>query len=1114
MNSGYALLGLLLMFVLSCEDNKEIFSDDADRPEKIVQYFKAIPSDSSQIKFLNKTQESQNFNYLTYPFIYFGGGVSTGDINNDGLPDIYFTGQMGKNKLYLNRGNMSFQDITQIAGVEGLYNHWTTGTTMADVNNDGFLDIYLSVAGPGAIRKNLLYINNQNNTFSEQAQSYGIADKGHSIQSAFFDYDNDGDLDLYVGNYPISGFNQKNDFFEKKMKQPNLDESDKLYRNDNGKFTDVTELSGILNYGLTLGISFSDFNGDGNVDIYVSNDFNSADFLYINQGNGTFSNEIQQYTMHTSNFGMGTDAADMNNDGLIDFVQLDMMGSTNEDQKSNMSAMNTELFYDLVDKGLHYQYMKNTLQLNTGMNNFMEIGELAGISYTDWSWCPLFFDMQNNGFKDLFVTNGIRRNVNNNDYNAFFRIQKAYGRVKPEQYLEWVKRMPSTVVPNFAFSNNGNLTFERKNSEYGLSSEGFSNGASYADLDLDGDLDLVVNHLDRASQVFENRISNKTGSNFLRLKLIGKEDNTWGIGARVSIYANNEQQLAEVQTTRGYESSVEPVLHFGVGTHQKIDSIKVFWPKGGLQTVYNIQSNQLLEIKQESQTKLIPESLIKPRTLFSTEEPNLSPQYTHSENDFNDFERELLLPHKMSQQGPALAVADVNGDGLDDFYIGGAKNQSAELYLQNEQGNFHTISENTWLLDKKYEDISAIFFDVDKDGDKDLYVASGGNENIYGDQLYQDRLYINDGTGKFKNNKEGLPKNYTSSSIVKSIDFDEDGDLDLFVGGRQAPGEYPLPVNSYILRNDSHSSLIKFTDVTHEIAPNLINIGMVTDAQWGDINRDGLQDLVLVGEWMTPKVFINIDGRFQENTSSFGLKNFTGWWNTLKIADIDNDGDLDFIAGNLGLNYKYKATKDEPFRLYAGDFDDNGNLDIVLGYYNEGELYPLRGRECSSQQIPSIKKKFPDYTSFSKASLNEVYEPSKLSQAIGYSAETFANSVFINNSGTFVQKPLPYLAQTSSINDMLIEDFDEDGNLDIIIVGNLYGSEVETPRNDANFGLLLNGLGNGEFEVISPTLSGINIIGEAKRIQKLRTVNNTESYLIARNNMNLITLKKKINLEQ
>jgi len=1107
MTFKHLYLVIILSSILSCKDKTAYTANNAPT-QNIIQNFEALSADTTGIRFFNKTQESQNFNYLIYPFIYFGGGVSTGDINNDGLPDIYFTGQMGKNKLYLNKGNMSFQDITATAGVEGVYNHWTTGTTMADVNNDGFLDIYVSVAGPGNTRKNLLYINNQNNTFSEQALKFGVADEGHSIQSAFFDYDNDGDLDLYVGNYPPSGFNQKNDFFEKHMKQPNLEESDKLYRNDNGRFTDVTLASGILNYGLTLGISFSDFNNDGNVDIYVSNDFNSSDFLYINQGDGTFKNKLQQYTMHTSNFGMGTDAADMNNDGLIDLIQLDMMGSNNEDQKSNMSAMNTELFYDLVDKGLHHQYMKNTLQLNTGMDNFIEIGEMAGISYTDWSWCPLLFDMQNNGFKDLFVTNGMRRDVNNNDYNAFFRVQKAYGKVKPEEYVDWVKRMPSTPVPNFAFSNNGDLTFEKKTSAYGLSVEGFSNGASYADLDLDGDLDLVVNHLDMTSQVFENKISTKSGSNYLRLKLKGKEDNCFGIGSKIWIYNNGEKQLVELQTTRGYESSVEPIVHFGIGSHQKIDSIQVFWPKGGIQTLYDIEANQLVEIKQESrnQVQLIKE--VNPKVLFSSAEPDLSSKFIHIENDFKDFQREVLLPHKMSQQGPALAVKDVNGDGLDDFYVGGAKNQPGQLYLQNNENSFDGVLDDIWQLDKAYEDVSAIFFDVDNDGDIDLYVASGGNENNEGDQLYQDRLYINDGTGEFKKDTNGLPKLYTSSSVVKSVDFDDDGDLDLFVGGRQTPGKYPLPTNSYILRNDSKDNLIKFTDITNDIAPELTNIGMVTDAEWADINKDGKQDLVIVGEWMAPTIFINSNGKFTDKSTVYGLTNFVGWWNTIKIADVDNDGDLDFIAGNIGLNYKYKASAKEPFKIYAEDFDDNGSLDIVLGYYSEGELYPLRGRQCSSQQIPSIKKKFPDYSSFSKASLTEVYTPEKLNDALTYEAKTFANSIFINQSSTFIQKPLPYAAQTSSINDMIIEDIDNDGVLDIVLAGNLYGSEVETPRNDASIGYLLTGIGNGEFHTVSPIESGINILGEARSIKTINLADKKGSYLIARNNMNLLVLKK------
>lgn len=1076
-------------------------------PEKIIQTYRAVAADSSGIQFLNKTQESQNFNYLLYPFIYFGGGVSTGDINNDGLPDIYFTGQMGKNKLYLNKGDLSFEDITAKAGVEGAYNHWTTGTTMADVNNDGFLDIYVSVAGPGNVRKNLLYLNNQNNTFTEQAQSYGIADEGHTIQSAFLDYDNDGDLDLFVGNYPPNGFSQKNDFFEQRMKNPSLETSDKLYRNDHGKFTDITIKAGILNYGLTLGLSVSDFNDDGYIDIYVSNDFNSSDYLYINQGDGTFKNKLQEYTMHTSNFGMGTDAADINNDGFTDLVQLDMMGSNNEEQKANMSAMNTELFYDLIDKGLHHQYMKNTLQLNTGSNNFMEVGELAGISYTDWSWCPLLFDMQNDGLKDLFVTNGMRRDVNNNDYNALFRIQKAYGKIKPEESLEWIKRMPSTPVPNFAFINNGNLSFEKKEADYGLSVKGFSNGASYADLDLDGDLDLVVNHLDMTSQIFENQIENKTGSNYLRLKLIGKEDNSFGIGAKVLAYFNNQKEMVELQTTRGYESSVDPIVHFGVGNNELIDSLQIYWPKGGLQTLRDIKVNQLITLKQEQQPLKGTSKNNIPKAIFTTTLPDLSPPYSHQENEFNDFDREVLLPHKMSQQGPGLAVADVNNDGLDDFYVGGAKNSSGRLYLQNTEGRFDIHSKNTWEKDQRYEDVSALFVDIDNDGDNDLYIASGSNEKPEGHSYYQDRLYLNDGTGNFKKTTESLPKMFTSTAIVKAADYDKDGDMDLFVGGRQTPGKYPLPTSSYILRNDSDATIVKLTDVSDSLVPEFKTLGMVTDAEWADVNNDDLLDLVLVGEWMSPTVYVQENGRFTNRNNSFGLNDFVGWWNTVKMVDLDNDGDLDMVAGNLGLNYKYKATNNEPFKIYAEDFDENGKLDIVLGYYSEGELYPLRGRQCSSQQIPSIKKKFPDYSSFSKASLTEVYAPAKLDKALVYSANTFANSVFLNESGKFVQKILPRMAQASSINDLVMDDFDDDGYLDLIIAGNLYGSEVETPRNDASFGLLLIGLGNGEFKTLPSAESGINITGEIKNVQKLKSANNETSFLVARNNLPVIIIK-------
>lgn len=1105
------VLFLAMLTLIACgERTKKQDSSVKEQSQEVVQQYRPIDPDRSNIHFANTIKETQDFNYLLYPFIYFGGGVSTGDINNDGLPDIYFTSNMGHNALYLNQGDFKFKNITKSAGVEGTYNHWTTGTAMADINNDGYLDIYVSVAGPGTMRKNLLYINQKNETFKEQAEKYGLADYGHTIQSTFFDYDNDGDLDLYVGNYPTSGFNQKNEFFSQKQVEPLLTESDRLYRNDGETFVDVTRESGILNYGLTLGISNADFNADGYMDLYVSNDFNSPDYLYINNGDGTFSDQLGQFMKHTSNFGMGTDVGDINNDGHIDLLQLDMMGSSNEEQKKNMSAMNTELFYDAIKKGLHHQYMKNTLQLNTGANRFLEISELAGISYTDWSWGTLLLDMDNDSFKDIFITNGMRRNVNDNDFNAFFRIQKAYDKVNPNDYLNWLKRMPVNPTENFVFHNQGDLTFKKSDTVSGLAYKGFSNGAAYADFDGDGDLDMAVNNLDAKAQVFENHIQANGDANYLRIRLKGETDNAFGIGSRVCLYAQ-EQQCDELVVARGYESSVEPVLHFGLGTVDQIDSLKIHWPKGGVQLVRNVSANQLLEIQQDQNTTTnLHEN--EHDVWFATSALELQPTFKHVENPYNDFEREVLLPHKMSEEGPALAVGDINGDGLDDFYIGGSMGFGGAMYVQQINGSFQRIAENMFEKDKGFEDVSATFFDANNDGFVDLYVVSGGNERPENDSAYQDRLYINDTKGGFIKANKSLPTNFTSGSCVKAIDYDKDGDLDLFVGGRQVPGKYPTPASSSLLRNDSRSGTIVFKDVTERSAPSLLQIGMITDALWADMDNDGFEDLLIVGEWMSPKILKNKNGTFLDVSEKYGLEEHSGWWNTIVANDLDNDGDLDLVIGNLGLNYKYKASEKEPFGIFANDFDENNTLDIVLGFHENGEVYPLRGRQCSSQQIPSLKKKFPNYTTFANANLTEVYSKEKLKNGIQYQATVFENSVFLNESGKFKRVGLPNYAQTSSVNAIVAQDFNLDGNTDLLIGGNRYGSEVETPRNDASIGTLLLGDGSGNFEETHPKENGIVVDGEIKNMRALKNRANQHSILIARNNESLLLLRPTGNL--
>ena len=1094
---------ILVSSLVSCSEEEKSPEISALVPSS-AQHYQPVPAASSNVTFANRIRETVNFNYFLYPFIYFGGGVAVGDINNDALPDIYLTSNMGSNTLYLNRGNLTFEDISESAGVTGVFNRWTTGVTMVDINHDGYLDIYVSVAGPNeGHRGNLLYVNQQDNTFEEQAEQWGIADAGHTIQSVFFDYDRDGDLDLYVGNYPPSGFQQNSDFFTQKMKVSDPSESDKLYRNEGDHFVDATQAAGVLNYGLTLGLSVADFNNDGWPDLYVSNDFNSSDYLYINQQDGSFANKLTTYTGHTSNFGMGTDAADINNDGLTDLIQLDMMGSTNEQQKANMSAMNPEAFYATVDQGLHYQYMKNTLQLNTGQASFMDVGELAGVAYTDWSWGALLMDMNNDGHKDIFITNGMRRDVNNNDFNALFRIQKAYNKIEPSQYLDWLRKMPVRPVENFSFLNNGDLTFRPTGQDYGLNERGFSQGAAYADLDADGDLDVLVNNLDAPAQLFENVAM--PAANFLRIKLRGQSKNPFGIGAQLSIYAQGRRQYQELFLTRGYQSSVEPVVHFGLGEMDYVDSVYIRWPDGSYQVLRDVPANQTVEVEQAARAKPLVEKNQNP--LFTTYEPQLSPDYVHRENEFDDFEREVLLPHKMSQFGPALATADVNADGRDDFYVGGAAGFAGALYLQQPDGSFRVSQTNLWQHDQAAEDVAALFFDANGDTFPDLYVVSGGNEHPAGDQRYGDRIYINNRQGGFGSAEGALPERYVSGSCVQTIDFDRDGDDDLLVGGRQVPGQYPRPADSYLLRNDSDAENTHFTDVIQEVAPQLNEIGMVTAATVADVDNDGWPDMVIVGEWMSPVVLLNEAGKFQDGSADYGLTEQVGWWNSIVAGDIDHDGDVDLVAGNLGLNYKYKASADAPFRIYAGDFDENGSLDIVLGYHQAGELYPLRGRECSSQQMPLIKKKIPNYTAFSQASLSDIYSAEKLNEALHYSATTFAHTVFINQDGNFDPHPLPNYAQASSVNAIHLQDLNSDGHSDLLLGGNLYDAEVETPRNDASYGLFLAGDGSGHFSPSMPTESGIHIRGEIRKISRLKLASGEYGWLIARNDNKLLVVR-------
>ncbi len=1099
-------VGMAIWLVVGCTGTQSPFENSR---------FVSVDKNQSGIHFANMLTENDSINYFEYLYIYMGGGVAIADFNQDGLSDIYFTGNMVQNKLYLNKGGLQFEDITAQAGVEG-DDRWVTGVTVGDANQDGWPDLYVSVSGKWTTRKNLLYINDaktgQVPSFTEQAEAYGVADTGNSTQAVFFDYDNDGLQDLYVANYPLTASGQTIRNYTLYHQDPPYEVSDRLYKNEGGgRFTDVTQQSGLAKYGLSLGVSVGDYNQDGWQDIYVSNDFSTPDYMLINNRDGTFSDQVREATNHTSYFGMGTDAADINNDGRLDIFQVDMLPKDNRRSKENMDSMNPERFRQLLENDMHYQYSTNTLQLNIGTDSlgvphFSDIARMAGVSSTDWSWAALLADLDNDGFKDAFVSNGVRRDINNRD---FFKSQlvKNY---HDSMTLDLTQKMPSEKISNYVFKNQSDLTFANVTTRWGLDARGFSNGVAYGDLDNDGDLDLVINNLDGVSQLYENKTTEQKNTNYLRIRLIGPEKNPLGLGAKVELTHDGHSQYHEHTLTRGFQSAVDPVVHFGLGHIQQVDEVKVTWPNGKVQLIREVPGNQLLTLNYTQATEPGDHPGREYTHLVEDITAKVNLTHRHIENDFDDYRYQLLLPHKTSQYGPALAVADINGDGADDFYVGGAAGHPGQLYIQDESGRFHPSQEVLWQVFAGQEEVSAVFFDANKDSYPDLYVVCGGNEWREGDQAYRDRLYINDGKGQFRLDTSALPVLTVSGACARPADYDNDGDLDLFVGGRLKPRNYPYPVDSYILRNESTAEEVRFEEVTAQTAPELLQLGMVTAAEWTDLDNDGDLDLTVAGEWMPITMFINNGGRFTKQTGANGLSESNGWWFSLASADFDQDGDIDFVAGNLGVNYKYQASREEPFSVYTYDYDNNKKQDLVLGYYQDGVQYPVRGRECSSQQIPAIKAKFKDYKSFARASLKDIYSTEHLEKSLRYDVGSFA-SVFVENQGdgSFSMRPMDQLAQFSAMNSILIDDFNADGQQDVFSAGNLYGAEVETPRGDAGYGLISLGNGQGEFVSQMPYESGVMIRGEVRAVHSLSLASGAKGILIAKNNDSLQLLKIK-----
>lgn len=1084
----------IIVLICSCSNDTSESATIEKSDANSEGLFHLMSSSETGLTFDNHITENIELNTINNDALIQGGGVAVLDVNNDGLQDLFFSGNMVTDQLYLNEGDLRFTNITASSGV-GSDKNWSTGAAVVDINNDGYQDIYVCkfLHQDPSRRHNVLYINNQDNTFSEQAEAYGLDDNGYSVMANFFDYDQDGDLDVYVCNQPPS-----NKELKKNFKPTDYQYTDRLYQNTGGgKFIDVTKSAGVKNACFSLSATVTDFDNDGLPDIYVAVDYDEPDLYYHNQGNGKFINIADKAMKHMSNFSMGADFADINNDGYMDLFTADMVAEDNFRNKTNMSSMAVERFWQLVGAGYHYQFMFNSLQINNGNGTFSEIAQMAGVSKTDWSWSPLFLDADQDGNKDLFVSNGILMEIRNKDYNKnrekyIQKKQKEQGRNYKFDPLELTALAPSVKVKNRSFRGTDDLVFEDMQDIWGFDKPSWSQGMAYADLDNDGDLDLVLNNMNEVADIYRNDV-NSTRNHYITIDAKGTKINPAGINTRVIIeYGDGKTQTADITPYRGYMSSCEPVAHFGLGKHDKVSRIKAIFPNGKTWEQSNVPANQKITAIYDAS---LPTHTYdnKNKTIFAPL-ANM-PSITYEENIFDDYEREVLIPYKMSNLGPALATADVDTDGREDFYIGGAVGQSGRIYWQAADGSFATSEIPALVASKGYEDAGAVFFDVDMDGDLDLYVTSGGNEYAPGTDGYQDRLYLNDGNRQFTQTI-ALPIINISTSIVKTIDYDHDGDLDLFVGGRQIPGGYGRKVSSLILENTRE----KLVDVTATVAPDLQDIGMVTDAEWTDIDGDGSEELVIVGEWMAVTILKVKEGKLEKQANN-SLEKSKGLWNSLLADDIDGDGDIDLIAGNYGTNYKYKASEEAPFELYVDDFDDNGSNDVYLGYVDEsdGKLYPVRGRQCSSQQMPFVEDKYADYDQFGKATVIDVLD-GKLDGTNIEKVYTLAHQVLINDGkGNFTMTPLPNRAQASPIYDMVVMDVNNDGKKDVIAVGNFYMREVETTRSDAGVGSILVGDGLGGFVMMSPALSGISADRDVRAVALIDRAGGKPMLAIANN---------------
>ncbi|MHA8061234.1 VCBS repeat-containing protein [Aquirufa beregesia] len=1066
--------------------------------------FEELPASETGIDFVNRSLDRKDFNIFNYRNFYNGGGVAIGDVNNDGLSDVFVTSNFEENKLYLNKGHMHFEDISQKAGITGK-KFWSTGVTFADINGDGLMDIYVCNSGSRDQRGNQLYLNQGIKAgipqYKEIAKEAGLEDGGFSTHAAFFDYDRDGDLDMYLLNNSFTPIG-KLGYMNLREQRDKLG-GDKLFRNDSEgqiKFTDVSEEAGIYGslIGFGLGITIGDVNNDNWPDIYISNDFYERDYLYINQHDGTFKEELEKSMPHISLSSMGADIADINDDGNLDIFVTDMLPGDDRRLKTTSIFEGYNLMELKLKQGFWHQYMRNNLHLNNGDGTFSEIGQLAGIHATDWSWGALIFDMDNDGKKDIFVANGIAKDLTDQDFVDFLGDRNTMQQMlngKKFDYKEFTDKISSVPIPNYAYQNQGDLKFTNQVKSWGLEGPGFSNGSAYGDLDNDGDLDLVVNNVNAPLSVYKNKSTEKLKHHFLRVALKGKAKNLNGIGSTVTVYQQGQTKILQQMPNRGFQSSCDHQMVFGLGDQAKIDSLKIVWPDDSYQVIKQVKVDQLIVLNQSAAKNKWSMKASHRHMLFA-DVTSGKLNYVHQESIFNDYDRDVLLKQKFSTMGPAMAVGDVNGDGLDDLYLGGAAGQDKKLFIQQASGTFKESSQADFAFDRTTENTDALFFDADKDGDLDLFVVTGSNEFEINAPELHDLLYLNDGKGQFKRDTR-FPAIYENGSSVAAGDFDQDGDFDLFVGSRMLSTKYGLNPVSNLYVNDGTGG---FKNQSKRYMPNVSALGMVTDAEWVDVNGDHYLDLVVAQDWGAIKVFKNERGR--QLTLMEDVKGSEGLWSSMKSADIDGDGDMDLIVGNLGLNSKIKATVEKPAFLHVNDFDKNGSYEQIISCITEdGNTYPMVLKGEIQRALPMIKKKFIKYKDFANKTIEELFDEDQRQGMVTKQITTTSSSFMINDGkGHFTLVAMPVEAQFSPIKAIETGDFNQDGKLDILLAGNFFDTLPEWGRFDANYGLLLAGKGQGKFDVLTSKDSGFRTIGQVRNMAKIKSAKQGALLVLAKNN--------------